>query len=138
LFYFNKGNYFSIEPRLSASYKLNDVSSLKGGFASANQFLHLIVRNDITLPTDLWFPSTKNIKPSKAHQGMLGFETYFKEKTYYFTIEAYYKKMNNLYEYKDDAIFSLGIPLEDQFTSGDGTAYGVEFFLNKQIGDFTG
>jgi hypothetical protein len=28
--------------------------------------------------------------------------------------------------------------LEDQFTSGDGTAYGVEFFLNKQIGDFTG
>ena len=138
LFYFNKGNYFSFEPRLSASYKVSDISSFKGGFAMANQFLHLIVRNDITLPTDLWFPSTETIQPSKAIQGMLGYETYFKNKEYYFTIEAYYKKMYNLYEYKDDVWFSLGVPLENQFTKGEGDAYGVEFFLNKQVGKFSG
>jgi len=138
LFYFNKGNYLSLEPRLSGSYKITDISSFKGGFAVANQFLHLIVRNDITLPTDVWFPSTETIEPSKAIQGMLGYETYFSDKKYYFTIEAYYKKMYNLYEYKDEVLFSFGIPLEEQFTKGEGDAYGIEFFLNRQIGKFTG
>ena len=138
LFYFNKGNYFSAEPRLSLSYKLNETSSLKTAFAIANQFLHLIVRNDITLPTDLWFPSTEKIKPSKAYQTMLGYEKYLFDREYYFTVEAYYKKMYNLYEYKDDASFSLGLPLEEQFTVGEGDAYGIEFFLNKQIGNLSG
>jgi hypothetical protein len=138
LFYFNKGNYFSFEPRLSASYKVSETSSFKIGFAMANQFLHLIVRNDITLPTDLWFPSTEKVKPSKSVQGMLGFETYFFNREYYFTIEAYYKKMYNLYEYNDSVWFSMGIPLEEQFTMGDGNAYGIEIFFNKQIGKFSG
>jgi hypothetical protein len=138
LFYFNKGNYFSLEPRLSASYKVSNVSAFKSGFAVANQFLHLIVRNDITLPTDLWFPSTETIKPSKAVQGMFGFETYFANRRYYFSVETYYKKMYNLYEYKDTVLFSLGIPLEEQFTSGEGEAYGIEFFLNRQIGKLSG
>ena len=138
LFYFNKGNYFSFEPRLSASYKITETSSIKSGLSFANQFLHLIVRNDITLPTDLWFPSTETIKPAKAVQGVLGYETYFRNKEYYFTIEAYYKKMYNLYEYSDSVLFSFGIPLEKQFTKGDGDAFGIEFFLNKQIGKFSG
>ena len=138
LFYFNKGNYFSVEPRLSAAYRVSENSSFKSGFAIANQFLHLIIRNDISLPTDLWFPSTETIKPSKAMQGVFGFETYFANKKYYFSVETYYKKLYNLYEYKDDASFSLGLPLEEQFTKGDGDAYGIEFFLNRQIGKFSG
>ncbi|MPN02683.1 hypothetical protein SDC9_149899 [bioreactor metagenome] len=30
------------------------------------------------------------------------------------------------------------MPVESQFTSGTGEAYGIEFFLNKQIGSFSG
>lgn len=139
LFYFNKGNYFSPEPRLSASYKLSENSFLKSGIAFANQFVHLITENEIALPTDLWFPATKKIKPSRAIQGMLGFEQYFLNRKYYFTIEVYYKKMYNLYEYKESGtFFSFGMPLESQFTKGDGNAYGIEFFLNRQIGNFSG
>ena len=138
LFYFDKGKYFDIEPRISFAYKLDETSSLKTAFATTNQFVHLIVRNDITLPTDLWFPSTESIKPSKSHQIMFGYEKYLFNKEYYFTVETYYKKMYNLYEYKDGASFSLGLPLETQFTKGEGDAYGIEFFLNKQIGNFSG
>jgi hypothetical protein len=32
----------------------------------------------------------------------------------------------------------LGLPLEDQFTSGRGESYGMELFLNKRIGNLTG
>ena len=138
VFYFNKGNYFNLEPRISLSYELGTNSSLKSAFSVANQFLHLITREDISLPTDLWFPSTDTIKPSKSYQIMLGYEKYLFNKNYYFTVEAYYKKMYNLYEYKDSTSFSLGLPLEEQFTQGKGEAYGIEFFFNKQVGDFSG
>lgn len=138
-FYFDKGNYIDFEPRLSATYKITDDITFKTSAAIANQFLHLIVRNDITLPTDLWFPSTQSIKPAKSWQAVAGFETLLGENNeYLLSIEGYYKSMSNLYEYKDSSYFSLGVPLESQFTSGTGNAYGVEVFLNKRIGSLTG
>ena len=137
-YYFQGGDYFAFEPRLSASYKLTDKTSLTAAGALAHQFLHLIVRNDITLPTDLWFPSTSKVQPSRSWQGVLGLEHIFGNGEYLFSTEIYYKDMQNLYEYKESNNFSLGIPLEEQFTSGRGVAYGVEIFLNKRIGSFTG
>lgn len=138
LFYFDKGNYLNFEPRLSASYKITDDLSLNSSFAIANQFLHLIVRNDINLPTDLWFPSTETIKPAKSYQTVLGLEKTFLDGEYLVTLEGYYKSMDNLYEYKDSASFSLGTPLETQFTKGKGNAYGLELFINKRVGALTG
>ena len=137
-YYFQEADYFSFEPRLSASYKLTEVTSLKTSAALAHQFLHLITRNDITLPTDLWFPSTKNIRTSRAWQGVFGLEHIFDGGNYIFSAEVYYKDMRNLYEYKDSVFFTLGIPLEEQFTRGRGDAYGLELFLNKRLGSFTG
>lgn len=139
LYYFQSGNYMRVEPRLQAAYQLTDKTKLTGSFAMANQFLHLIVRNDINLPTDLWFPSTKTITPSYSSQAIFGVETLLGENNeYLFSVEAYFKDMRSLYEYKDTASFSLLHPLESQFTQGRGEAYGVEVFLNKRIGDFTG
>lgn len=138
LYYFNQGNYFQFEPRLSAAYSLTPESRINASFAMAHQFLHLIVRNDIALPTDLWFPSTETIKPSRSIQGTLGYETTLNDNEYKLSVEAYYKDMRNLYEYRDTANFSLGLPLESQFTVGRGEAYGAEVFLNKQVGSFTG
>lgn len=137
-YYFQEANYFALEPRMSFSYSLSDATSLSLSGALAHQFLHLIVRNDITLPTDLWFPSTSKIKPSKSWQVVLGAEHILNKGEYLISIEAYYKDIQNLLEYKDSATFSFGIPLEDQFTSGRGVAYGVELFVNKRIGNFTG
>lgn len=137
-YYFQQGNYFDIEPRLSGTYLLDNGIRLKAALTVANQYLHLVVRNNISLPTDLWFPSTENIKPSRSIQGVFGFETKVFDDSYLFSFETYYKSMRNLLEFKDDAVFTLGIPLEDQFTSGDGEAYGFEFFLNKRVGNFTG
>jgi len=138
LYYFERGEYFRVEPRLSLAYALSDQISLKGAFSLGNQFLHLITRNDLTLPTDVWFPSTERVKPAEALQGVLGVESYLFDRQYLFTIEGYYKKMRNLLEYRDTASFSLLVPLEESFTAGDGEAYGVEIFLNRRIGAFTG
>lgn len=138
LYYFDKGSYIRLEPRISVSYELAEGTHIKGAFATANQFLHLIVRNDISLPTDLWFPSTETIQPANSMQSVLGFSTLLWENEYLLTAEMYYKTMNNLYEYKDNAAFAFGAPLDSQFTTGTGVAYGLELFLNKRLGSFTG
>ncbi len=145
--YFQLGNRFLPEPRASFSYSLlNDDSgaglfsevSVKGAFAVANQFLHLVIRNDVALPTDTWFPATNNIKPANAVQYVLGVDTKLLGGEYGFSVEGYYKSMTNLYEFKDNAPFGLLTPTEAVLTSGIGDAYGVELFFEKRMGAFTG
>jgi len=54
-------------------------------------------------------------------------------------VEGFYKKMQSLYEFRNSPQLNpLDDSIEDQFTQGQGEAYGVELFLNKQKGDFTG
>ena len=136
-YWFQQGNYLRFEPRVNLTYALTNTTTLTGSFIIAHQFLHLITRNDITLPTDLWFPSTANVLPSKGTQGILGVQTTVFD-DWLFTVEGYYKAMENLYEYKENAEFTLGTPLESQFTRGTGKAYGLEVFLQKRYGAFTG
>ena len=136
--YFNEGNYLRFEPRLNSIYKIQSNTNIKASVAFVNQFLHLVTRNDINLPTDLWLPSSQTLAPSRSWQGVLGMEHTFDEGEYLFTAETYYRTMDNIYEYKDSASFSFGIPLENQFTAGNGIGYGLELFLNKRSGDLQG
>ncbi|MFY7996992.1 MAG: TonB-dependent receptor [Candidatus Kapaibacteriota bacterium] len=138
LAYFQRGNYVLPEPRLSLTYEVSDALTLKGAAAMTNQFLHLLVRNDITFPSDTWFPAGEVIKPANAMQYVLGAETKLFGDEYVFSIEGYYKTMNNLYEFREDVVPSLVINDVSSLTAGKGESYGVEFFLNKRMGAFTG
>jgi hypothetical protein len=143
LAYFQQGTRLLPEPRLSLTYELGEQVvgnnfTLKGAFAIANQFLHLVVRNDLALPTDTWFPSTETILPANATQYVLGAETTFFGNELLVSIEGYYKFMRNLLEYRDDANFNLFAPREQDLTRGTGESYGVEVFINKRAGAFTG
>ncbi|MEO8399660.1 MAG: TonB-dependent receptor, partial [Ignavibacteriaceae bacterium] len=138
-YYFGEKKFFRVEPRISLSYALNENLYLKAAFASANQFLHLIVRNDISLPTDLWYPSTKKIEPSKSTQYVFGIDSYFSDQEYLVSLEGYYNDMKQLYEFKNFAKLNpFDNSIEDQFTSGNGEAYGAELFINKREGNLTG
>jgi hypothetical protein len=137
-FYFDRGPYFRLEPRFAAFYTLDNEITLKAAFIGANQFLHLVTRNDISLPTDMWFPSTGTLSPSYSLQYVLGASRDFEEGMYNVSLEGYYKTMNNLLEFRDNAYFSIFAPLENELTRGDGTGYGVELFVQKRKGSFTG
>ena len=138
LYYFKEGGLLAFEPRVSLTYYLLDRLVLRGAFAIANQALHLLSRNDIYLPTDVWYPSTSGIKPSKSTQGSIGFEITSIDRSFLFSLDAYYKDMKNLHEYVNDPDFTYGTNIENQLTKGRGEAYGFEFFLNKRLGNFTG
>ena len=138
-YYFGTQKLFRFEPRVSASYNITGDITVKGAFAIAHQFLHLIVRNDITLPTDLWYPSTGKIQPSKSLQYVFGFDSYWFDQGFLFSVEGFYKDMKNIYEFKNaPQLNPLNNSIEEQFTAGQGEAYGIEFFLNKRKGRFSG
>ena len=55
------------------------------------------------------------------------------------TDEGFYKEMKNLYEFKNaPQLNPLDDSIEAQFTAGQGEAYGLEFFINKMKGRFSG
>jgi len=138
-YYFKSKEYFKFEPRISASYSLTDDISIKGAVAIAHQFLHLMIRNDISLPTDLWYPSTKEVLPSRSTQYDLGMEARLGDNDFVINVDGYYRDMKNLYEFSNSPEFSyLDGSVKNLLTVGQGEAYGIEVFLNKLIGNFSG
>jgi outer membrane cobalamin receptor len=138
LYYFRSKKYFRFEPRISSSYTFSDDFKINAAFAEAHQFLHLIIRNDISLPTDLWYPSSEEVAPAKARQYVFGFDSYFENREYQLSVEGYYKEINNLYEFKNGSELKPDVPVSEFLTSGKGEAYGIEFFLNKRAGKLSG
>ncbi|MES2589455.1 MAG: TonB-dependent receptor [Bacteroidota bacterium] len=130
--------YHALQPRLSTNFMLDENSSLKLGVTRMAQFLHLLSNTGIGLPTDLWVPATERVKPVLANQVSLG---YYREilKKMNFSVEGYYKKMNNLIQYKEGADFlSAAEDWQDKIVVGEGWTYGAEVFIEKKKGKFTG
>ena len=130
--------YHSIQPRLSGRVMLTDDLSAKIGYARMTQYVHLLSTTSVTLPTDLWVPVTERVKPMTSDQIAAGV-SYSLSGIADFSIEGYYKQMNNLIEYKDGAtFFGSSENWEDLVYSGRGWSYGVEFLIQREYGDLTG
>ena len=131
-------NYFNIEPRFSASYLLDDENSLKASYNRNTQNIHLLNNTTSATPTDLYVMSSNNIKPEIADQVSTGWFRNFKDNTYEFSAEVYYKWLQNQIDYKDGAQLIGNADVESLLTYGSGRAYGLELFLKKKYGRFNG
>lgn len=130
--------YVNPEPRITANYRLNEMSSLKAGYARNTQHLHLLSNSTAGNPTDQWIGNSYNIKPGIADQISLGYSKNFTNNTYELNIEGYYKKMQNQVDYKDEADLNTAIDVESELLYGIGRAYGLEVLLKKKTGKLTG
>jgi hypothetical protein len=130
--------YIIPEPRFTASYILNEAASIKGGYARNAQFLHLISNSTSASPTDLWIPSSKNVKPQIADQISLGYFQNLKNNKYEMSAEVYYKAMQNQIDYRNGASTQGNELIEGELLYGDGRAYGIELLLKKKKGKFNG
>lgn len=139
---FEKGeniiNYFGFEPRASASFMLNEVSSIKASFQEMYQYVHLLSPSTSENPTDVWVPSSANVKPGNAEQYSLGYFRNFADNKFETSVEVYYKDMHNQVDYKDGANVLLNQYVEAELAFGKGRSYGLEIFLKKKTGRFTG
>ncbi len=137
--FYVKGKYYqSLQPRISMRYKITDNWSVKAGYSNMYQNIHLLTNASVGLPTDLWLPVTDTIKPQIANQIAISTVVNIRDK-YDISLEAFYKKMDNLIEYKEGASFlSASNDWEDKIEIGQGWSYGVEFLIKKDYGKTTG
>ena len=130
--------YGGFEPRISARFKLTEDMSIKGSYDKTYQYLHLLSSNTTQSPLDTWKTSDLNVKPQNASQYSLGLYKNFKDNIYEVSVEGYYKKLNNILDYKVGAELVLNSNVETELLQGEGKAYGVEFLLKKQSGRLNG
>lgn len=130
--------YPSLQPRISGRVMLSPDLSVKAGYAMMTQYVHLLSTTSVTLPTDLWVPVTDRVKPMTSHQVAAGV-FYTLSGIADLSVEAYYKHMDNIIEYRDGATF-LGSTerWENLVYSGEGRSYGIEFLAQRDFGDFSG
>lgn len=131
-------NYFNLEPRFSASYKVTPTSSVKLSYTRTTQNLHLLSNSTSANPTDVWIPSSNNVKPEIADQVSAGYYRNFKDNQYEFSSEIYYRDMQNQIDYKNGAQLIANENVESQLIFGKGRSYGIELFLKKKAGKLNG
>ncbi len=138
LFNVQDTSYFVFQPRLSLRYLATDDLSFKLSYSKMAQFVHLLTTSAISLPTDLWLPVTRRYEPPVSHQVAIG-SGFMIPGDLEMTVEAFYKTMDNLIEYKEGASFGgTGSGWEAKVEKGRGWAYGAEFMLEKSYGKLTG
>ncbi len=131
-------SYLNLQPRFAATYQLNKVSSAKISYSRNVQNLHLLSNSTGSNPTDLWIPSSNNVKPEIADQVSVGYYRNINNNKYEFSAELYYKLLQNQIDYKNGAVLVANETVESQLVYGKGRAYGLELYAKKKYGSLTG
>ncbi len=129
--------YWGLEPRFSASYNIAKMTALKTSYNRTFQYIQQASNTASAFPTDQWYSANLNIKPQIADQVSFGVFKNFK-KGIETSVEVYYKWMQNQVDYRDQAVLIFNENLDGELLTGDGRAYGSEFFINKTEGKTTG
>ncbi len=130
--------YQNPEPRISLRWKLENNTSIKMAYAKTVQYLQIATTSNASFPSDLWIPASKKVQPGVAQQISGGYFKNFKGNSYEFSAEVYYKTLTNQIEFKPGANLVLNANLENEMAFGEGKAYGIELFLQRKTGNFTG
>ncbi|MDP1810050.1 MAG: TonB-dependent receptor [Sediminibacterium sp.] len=139
---FNKGQfiktYHGPEIRATARYVINETLSIKAGYNTQKQFIHVLSNTGAIAPTDIWKLSDPNIRPQSGDQLSLGIYKNLKSNTIETSLEVYYKHMNDYLDYKSGAVLVLNHHIETDVLATRGKAYGIELLIRKSTGKFNG
>lgn len=128
----------NLEPRIAAMYQIDEFSSLKASYLRTVQYAQVATNATGGIPFDLWFPTSPNIEPQKCDQFALGYFRNFKNNEIETSVELFYKNIHNVIDFADDAFFIGNLYVDGEVRAGKGRAYGAEFLVRKNFGDFSG
>lgn len=130
--------YHAPDIRISARYLLNDNLSIKAGYNTLHQYIHLLSNTTSISPTDVYKLSDPNIRPENGDQISLGLFKNASKNTIEMSVEVYYKRLRNYLDYKSGAVLLLNEHVEQDVLNTQGKAYGAEFSLKKTTGKLNG
>jgi len=129
---------FHLEPRVSARIAINNKTSIKLGYTRMAQYLQMLSNTTAISPTDIWMLSNSYLLPQVADQLGAGFFRNFMGNSLETSLEVYYRKLDNIVDYKGGAELVMNDHIETDVLSGTGKAYGAELLLKRTKGKLTG
>lgn len=134
----NPAFYANLEPRVSANYAITDRWSFKGSYSRMNQYVHLLASSGLSLPTDIWYPTTEGVKPEISDQLAIGTSWLYRDQ-WLVTWEGWYKWLQNQVDFIDGAELFGNDALEGELAIGRGYAFSpLELEIEKKDGRLTG
>jgi hypothetical protein len=126
------------EPRLGLRFMTGGSSSVKLSYTGVSQYSHLLSNSSLGLPTDVWIPAGRHVKPQRSRHYSAGYYGMLRGGMFEFSAELYYKKLLDIVDYVDNADLFLNPLVEANILSGDGESYGAELYAEKKSGRLTG
>ncbi len=140
--YYNTNDtyYQSYQPRVAFNFKISNNFSIKSAYSKIEQNLHLLTNSSTGIPTDIWLPTSKELKPQRSDQYVINTTYTSSNKKIEISIEGFYKEMSNLIDFKEGASYQLDNSDWHNIieTGGFGRNYGLEFLLQRKTGKTTG
>ena len=130
--------YTGFEPRAALRLSLAESLSVKLGYNKMYQYIHLVSNTTAIAPTDTWKLADAYLEPQEVTQYSGGIFKNFNNNAIEASVEVFYKDLKNILDYKDGATLILNDNLESELLNGNGKAYGLEVYLEKKTGKFTG
>ncbi len=127
-------DFSSLQPRLSAKYRVDSKLTLKGGVMQSSQALHAMRKSTNGTPIYTWIPSTNNIPPMSVWQYSMGAHYCFNSHLS-FDVEGYYKDISNTVAgYEVPASDFAEVNYDKLLHVGTGKAFGVETLIEGTYG----
>jgi hypothetical protein len=130
--------YHRPEFRLGVRFALSNQQSIKLGYNSLQQYIHMLSNTTAATPTDAWKLSDTHIKPQYGDQISLGYYQNFPSKKLETSVEAYYKRIHHYLDYKSGAMLLMNENIETDVLGTEAKAYGIEFLVKKTSGKLNG
>jgi len=130
-------DFFTAEPRIRISYNSAGVVSPHINYVRLSQTDHSIEGSNAGLRNMLWLPLYKNFGPEFSDIFSTGFQWKIKN-NYEWSVDAYFKKMKNIVDFKPGASFIYDSSFVDMLDRIEGHAYGLESSFVKTNGKLTG
>lgn len=125
-------HYYNPEFRISANYVLSRNTSVKFSYNKTAQYIHILTNTTAVSPTDTWKLSDEFLPPQIGRQVSAGINKSFWQGQFETSLEGFYKRIENMVEYKPGASLVLNDHIETEILNGTGKAYGVEASLKKK------
>ncbi len=134
------------EPRLSASYKIENGVILKMATGKYFQYLNkAATEQNYGYSRDFWVLANDKRHPVVSSNHFIAGVSY-ETKKWFFDVETYYKTVDGLQEYlfiqnpehqPGQPPVNHPKPILSQFISGNGKSYGIDFLIKYENTDFT-
>jgi len=129
-----------VEPRANVVVSLGQNHSINFSYMETNQFSHLLFTQGEIMSNEVWLPAGNQICPAASVQLSGGWHGYFLNGMFDLEVSAYHKTLSNIATYREgySSLMGDGNWHDKVEKGGEGEAYGIEFFLRKTRGNWTG